>query len=61
MTEINLAVSDREKRIYLLTEAAEFEHTVMCTYLYAQWTLKREESSYSLSTIFNEAYNRTRP
>jgi len=41
-TEINLAVSDREELIYLLTEAAEFEHSVMCTYLYAQWTLKRE-------------------
>ena len=26
------------------TEAAEFEHTVMCTYLYAQWSLKRDES-----------------
>jgi len=40
----NLAVNDREELIYLLTEAAEFEHTVMCTYLYAQWSLKREES-----------------
>jgi CDGSH-type Zn-finger protein/uncharacterized Fe-S cluster protein YjdI len=40
----NLAVNDREELIYLLTEAAEFEHTVMCTYLYAQWTLKRDES-----------------
>jgi hypothetical protein len=43
-TEINLAVNDREELIYLLTEAAEFEHTVMCTYLYAQWSLKRDES-----------------
>ncbi len=42
--EINLAVNDREELIYLLTEAAEFEHSVMCTYLYAQWTLKREGS-----------------
>jgi len=42
--QINLAVNDREELIYLLTEAAEFEHTVMCTYLYAQWSLKREES-----------------
>jgi len=41
---IDLAVNDREELIYLLTEAAEFEHTVMCTYLYAQWTLKREQS-----------------
>jgi len=41
---IDLAVNDREELIYLLTEAAEFEHTVMCTYLYAQWSLKRDTS-----------------
>lgn len=41
---IDLAVNDREELIYLLTEAAEFEHAVMCTYLYAQWSLKRDES-----------------
>ena len=40
----DLAVNDREELIYLLTEAAEFEHTVMCGYLYAQWSLRREES-----------------
>ena len=44
MEEINLNVNDREELIFLLTEAAEFEHTVMCTYLYAQWSLKRDES-----------------
>jgi len=43
-TEIDLVVNDREELIFLLTEAAEFEHTVMCTYLYAQWSLKRDES-----------------
>jgi uncharacterized Fe-S cluster protein YjdI len=37
-------VNDREELIYLLTEAAEFEHTVMCSYLYAMWTLEREVS-----------------
>jgi hypothetical protein len=41
MTE-HIVVQDREELIYLLCEAAEFEHTVMCSYLYAQWTLKRE-------------------
>ena len=41
-TLIDLQVNDREELIYLLTEAAEFEHTVMCSYLYAQWSLKRE-------------------
>jgi CDGSH-type Zn-finger protein/uncharacterized Fe-S cluster protein YjdI len=38
----DLQVNDREELIYLLTEAAEFEHTVMCTYLYALWSLKRD-------------------
>ena len=37
-----IIVQDREELIYLLCEAAEFEHTVMCSYLYAQWTLKRD-------------------
>jgi len=36
-----IVVQDREELIYLLCEAAEFEHTVMCSYLYAQWSLKR--------------------
>ncbi len=40
----DIIVQDREELIYLLCEAAEFEHTVMCSYLYAQWTLKRDLS-----------------
>ncbi len=43
-TQANITIDDREELIFLLTEAAEFEHTVMCTYLYAMWSLKREES-----------------
>ena len=39
-----IIVQDREELIYLLCEAAEFEHSVMCSYLYAQWSLKREEA-----------------
>jgi CDGSH-type Zn-finger protein/uncharacterized Fe-S cluster protein YjdI len=39
-----IAVNDREELLYLLTEAAQFEHVVMCTYLYAQWSLKKDES-----------------
>ena len=31
----SIVVQDREELICLLCEAAEFEHTVMCTYLYA--------------------------
>lgn len=37
-------VNDREQLIYLLTEAAEIEHGLMCTYLYAGWSLKRATS-----------------
>ena len=33
-------VNDREQLIYLLTEAAEIEHGLMCCYLYAAWSLK---------------------
>jgi CDGSH-type Zn-finger protein/uncharacterized Fe-S cluster protein YjdI len=43
-SQTDIAVNDREELIFLLTEAAEFEHTVMCTYLYAMWSLKQEES-----------------
>lgn len=55
----DLAVNDREELIYLLTEAAEFEHTVMCSYLYAQWSLKRDESEGVTSREL-EAINRWR-
>lgn len=41
----DIVVQDREELIFLLCEAAEFEHTVMCTYLYAMWSLKREPDS----------------
>jgi CDGSH-type Zn-finger protein/uncharacterized Fe-S cluster protein YjdI len=41
--ESKIAVNDREELLYLLTEAAQFEHIVMCTYLYAQWSLKKDE------------------
>ncbi len=40
----DIVVQDREELLYLLCEAAEFEHTVMCSYLYAMWTLKRDVS-----------------
>lgn len=44
MNRPGISVNDREELFYLLTEAAEFEHVVMCTYLYAQWTLKKGEN-----------------
>ncbi|MBL4688034.1 MAG: CDGSH iron-sulfur domain-containing protein [Nannocystaceae bacterium] len=36
-----MIIHDREELFQLLCEAAEFEHTVMATYLYAGWSLKR--------------------
>ena len=35
-----IVVNDREQLIYLLIEAAEIEHGLMCSYLYANWSLK---------------------
>jgi CDGSH-type Zn-finger protein/uncharacterized Fe-S cluster protein YjdI/HAMP domain-containing protein len=42
MSKDEIVIQDREELYYLLAEAAEFEHSVMCTYLYAMWSLKRE-------------------
>lgn len=42
--QYEVRVNDREQLIYLLTEAAEIEHGLMCTYLYAGWSLKRSEA-----------------
>jgi CDGSH-type Zn-finger protein len=41
-----MLIQNRDELIYLLTEAAEVEHGLMCTYLYARWSLKdRTEST----------------
>ena len=39
-----LVVQHREQLLYLLTEAAEVEHNLMCCYLYAAFSLKSGES-----------------
>lgn len=39
--EPEIVVEHREQLIYLLTEAAEIEHGLMCCYLYAAYSLKR--------------------
>lgn len=36
-------IDTREQLIHLLTEAAEIEHNLLCSYLYATFSLKREE------------------
>jgi len=57
--ETRITVNDREELLYLLTEAAQFEHVVMCTYLYAQWSLKRDESE-GITADEREAIDRWR-
>src|ERR1700757_5037738 len=42
MQAADIVIQDREELFYLLCEAAEFEHSVMCGYLYAMWSLKRD-------------------
>ena len=37
-------VPSREQLVHLLYEAAELEHTIMCTYLYAAYSLKNGEA-----------------
>ncbi len=41
--EPQIVTHDREQLAYLLTEAAEIEHGLMCCYLYAAYSLKRGE------------------
>ena len=36
-----LKVDTREELVYLLGQACEIEHGLMCEYLYAQFSLKR--------------------
>ena len=35
-------IENRAQLIYLLTEAAELEHGVMCSYLFAAFSIKRD-------------------
>ena len=39
--EPEIIVGSREQLLHLLAEAAEIEHTLMCSYLYAAFSLKR--------------------
>lgn len=41
MPEPSIYVANREQLVYLLSEAAEIEHGLMCCYLYAAFSLKR--------------------
>ena len=37
-------INSREELMYLLSEAAEVEHGVMCSYLFAAFSMKDSES-----------------
>ena len=39
--ESPVRIENRAQLIYLLTEAAELEHGVMCSYMFAAFTMKR--------------------
>src|SRR5260370_33315219 len=41
LAEPALRVDTREELVYLLGQACEIEHGLMCEYLYAQFSLKR--------------------
>jgi hypothetical protein len=40
-SEPDIVIGSREQLLHLLAEAAEIEHTLMCSYLYAAFSLKR--------------------
>lgn len=59
MTELPALAPTREQLIHALYEAAELEHNLMCTYLYAAFSLKEGESE-GLSAEEAEAVTRWR-
>jgi hypothetical protein len=54
---VPVRIENRAQLIYLLTEAAELEHAIMCCYLFANFTLKNDTSegitSNQLASIRN--------
>jgi hypothetical protein len=54
-----IVVEHREQLIYLLREAAELEHTIMCEYLFAAFTMKQRLDE-GLTTAQLEAVDRWR-
>ena len=43
VVEPPLRVESREELVWLLTQACELEHGLMCEYMFAQFTLKRTQ------------------
>ncbi len=58
-SEPGIVIGSREQIFHLLAEASEIEHTLMCSYLYAAFSLKQEGDS-GLSTKEAEAVERWR-
>jgi hypothetical protein len=50
VTEPAIRVTSREELLYLLAEAAEIEHNLMCCYLYATFGLKTEADGLDAAT-----------
>jgi hypothetical protein len=44
MTEPRVVVANREHLWWLLAEAAQLEHMIMCQYLFAEFSLKNTTS-----------------
>lgn len=42
-----IVTGSREQLFHLLAEAAEIEHCLMCSYLYAAFSLKRDASGFT--------------
>src|SRR5215468_9408780 len=57
--EAPFVIEHREALIYMLCEAAELEHGIMCQYLYAAFSLKQSEDE-GLTAAEAEAANRWR-
>lgn len=57
--EAPVVIGPREQLFHLIAEASEIEHTLMCSYLYAAFSLKRGENS-GLSAAEAEAVARWR-
>lgn len=57
--EPDIVVGSREQLLHLLAEAAEIEHTLMCSYLYAAFSLKRA-GEQGLTDIQGRALERWR-
>jgi hypothetical protein len=57
--EPEIVIGSREQLLHLLAEASEIEHTLMCSYLYAAFSLKRGDDE-SLKGAESEASERWR-